>query len=265
MVRIFLAIVLLTLGGTIQASGADAKDPLRRARTLYNQGLYDEALAAAEEARKIPSAAASADLVSGRAYLERYRGSVDAEDLARAREHLRRIEPSRFTPAERIEFLVGLGETLYFDDSSGASAVVFESILDGPTDLPTPARERILDWWANALDRDAHPRPDIERQGIYQRIRTRMAAELAANPASAVASYWAAAAARGQGDVRAAWDAAQAGWVRASLTPDHAASLRDDLEDLVRRAIIPERARLLAQSPDVLTAEWERFKEKWAR
>ena len=41
--------------------------------------------------------------------------------------------------------------------------------------------------------------------------------------------------------------------------------LRDDLDQLVLRAIIPERARILAQSPDSLRLEWERFKERWQK
>jgi len=92
-----------------------------------------------------------------------------------------------------------------------------------------------------------------------------MASELATNPASAAAAYWAAAAARGQGDLQAAWDAAQAGWVRAPLTPDQGMSLRTDLDNLVQRAIIPERARVAAQSVDTLRMEWERFKRRWER
>lgn len=259
------AFVLLMLAVGASASGADTKDPIARARALYNQGDYDAALAAADEARKTTARAPSADLIAARAYLERYRGTVNTEDLVLARECLGRIDPSRFTPIERIEFLVGLGETLYFDESSGASAVVFESLLAGSADLSVAARERVLDWWANALDRDAHPRPDMERQGVYQRIRSRMAAELALNPGSAVASYWLAAAARGQGDLQAAWDAAQAGWARANLALEDGVSLRDDLDDLVQRAIAPERARMIAQPQETLTAEWERFKEKWAR
>jgi hypothetical protein len=92
-----------------------------------------------------------------------------------------------------------------------------------------------------------------------------MANELAENPASSAAAYWAAAAARGQGDLQGAWDAAQAAWVRAPLTADHGASLRGDLDRLVERAIVPERARLLAQPADLLRQEWERFKERWSR
>jgi hypothetical protein len=92
-----------------------------------------------------------------------------------------------------------------------------------------------------------------------------MTNELAANPASSTSAYWLAAAARGQGALEEAWDAVQAGWVRAPLAPDHGAALRTDLDRLVQRVIIPERARILAQPPDTLLAEWERFKEMWAR
>jgi hypothetical protein len=65
--------------------------------------------------------------------------------------------------------------------------------------------------------------------------------------------------------LHSAWDAAQAGWVRAPLAPDHGAELRGDLDELVQRAIIPERARILAQPPETLRLEWERFKERWKK
>jgi hypothetical protein len=140
---------------------------------------------------------------------------------------------------------------------------VFDSVLQSRDTLVADARERLLDWWATAVDREARPRPDIERQGAYQRIRARMDAELAAHPASGTAAYWLAAAARAQGDLQSAWDAAQAGWVRAPLAPDRGAALRADLDRLVLRAIVPDRAKATAQSPETLRAEWERFKERW--
>ena len=139
---------------------------------------------------------------------------------------------------------------------------MFESVL-ASEELDLEGRERVLDWWASALDRDARPRPDLERQVVYQKIQDRMTQELASNPASSTAAYWVAAAARGQGNLQAAWDAVQAGWVRAPLAPDHGAALRGDLDRLVQRVIVPERARILAQPPETLLAEWERFKEKW--
>ena len=67
--------------------------------------------------------------------------------------------------------------------------------------------------------------------------------ELATHPGSGAAAYWLAAAARAQGDLQAAWDAALAGWVRATLTVDRGAALRADLDRLVLRAIVPDRAK----------------------
>jgi hypothetical protein len=245
------------------ATAGEQRDPLFRARSLYNERQFEAAVEAAEEAGRNPAHTDDADLIAARAYLERYRETAVPDDLANARERLRRINPERFSLRERGEFIVGLGEALFFDDAAGAAASVFESVLASHDELPAEARERVLDWWASAVDRDARPRPDLERQGVYQKIRDRMAAELAGNPTSSTAAYWAAAAARGQGNLQEAWDAVQAGWVRAPLAPDRGASLRGDLDRLVQRVIIPERARMLSQPPEVLLAEWEKFKEKW--
>jgi hypothetical protein len=245
------------------AAGAQSRDPLERARVLYNQRQFDEAIAAADEARRTPDKADAAALIAARAYLERFRSTAAPEDLTTARERLRTINASRFTPRERVEFIVGLGETLYFDEATGAAAEMFESALVARGELSSEARDRVLDWWATALDRGARARPEIERQSIYQKLRDRMADELSVNPASGAASYWAAAAARGQGDLQAAWDAALAGWVRAQLAQEQSKLRRDDLDTLVQRAIIPERARLIAKPPDALLSEWESFKAQW--
>jgi len=255
----------LVLGTAAPGAAADSRELLARARLLYNQRQFDDAVSVADEAGRDVERADSADLIAARAYLERFRETGASDDLTSARERLRRLQPDRFAPRERIEFIVGLGQALYFDDAPGAAATVFESVLASDEGLPVESRERVLDWWASALDRDATPRSDIDRQAVYQKIRDRMAVELAANPASATATYWLAAAARGQGDLHAAWEAVQAGWVRAPLVADHGAELRDDLNQLVLRAIIPERARILAQSPESLKLEWEQFKERWQR
>jgi len=259
----------LTLAAAIIASAATAAraadDPLSRARQLYNQRLFEAAVSAAEQARLTPARADAADLVAARAYLERFRDSAATDDLANARDRLKRLDPQRFAPRERGEYIVGLGEMLYFDGAFGAAAAVFESALQGVDLPPGPARERALDWWATAVDRDARPLPEPERQAVYQRMRVDMERELAARPASDVAAYWVASAARSQGDLAAAWNAAQAAWVRAPLTPDHGTTLRADLDRLVLRAILPERARVLQQPQDALLQEWERFKAQWMR
>jgi hypothetical protein len=246
-------------------SAAEPKDPLARARLLYNDRQFDAAVAAAEEGRRVPERADSADLIAARAYLERFRASAVRDDLTAARDRLRRINPGRLAARERTELIIGLGEALFFDDSAGAAAGVFESVLAGADHLPADARERVLDWWASALDRDTRSRSDFERQAVYQKIRDRMQLEIGANSGSSAASYWLSAAAWGQGDHQAAWDSAQAGWVRAPLASDRGAALRGDLDRLVQRGIIPERARALAQSPDTLQHEWEEFKDRWKK
>jgi hypothetical protein len=261
------AILFLSLASVASVvtttSAADPKDILDRARILYNERQFDAAIAAAEEGRGLPGRADSADLIAARAYLERYRESAAPDDLDHARDRLRRLNPQGFGQLERVEFVVGLGEALFFDGSPGAAASIFGSVIAGPDYLSMQARERLLDWWASAVDGDARRQPDIERQAMYQRVRDRMQLELGANPASTAASYWLAAAARGQGDLDAAWDDAKAGWVRAPLAADRGAALQGDLERLVQRGLIPDRAKATAQPAEALRAEWEQFKERW--
>ena len=92
-----------------------------------------------------------------------------------------------------------------------------------------------------------------------------MRAELSQDPTSATASYWLSAAARGHGDLQTAWDAAQAGWVRSALAGQRGKALRDDLDRLVVRALVPERARALGQTEDDILDEWRLFKERWQK
>jgi hypothetical protein len=252
---------LIALSGT--AGAADPPDPLARARLLYNEGKWDAALMAADQARANPARIDGADLIAARAYLERFREKADADDLTNARERLRRVNSQRFGSRERLEFIVGLGEALYLDGSYGAAADIFDSVLEQGTALAGAERERVIDWWATALDRDARPRNEFDRQAVYQRIRERMHRELGVTLTSTVAVYWLSAAARGQGDLQGAWDAAQAGWVRAPLAGDRGNALRADLDRLVLGALIPERARAIGQPPATLRQEWERFKELW--
>jgi len=261
--RLFCVIALSCVIPATTVLAAD--DPLTRARLLYNQRQFRAAVSAAEQARLIPAHADLADLVAARAYLERFRESSASEDLTNARERLRRLDPARFPPRERVEYIVGLGEALFLDGAFGAAEAVFDSVLLGGEVMSTEARERVLDWWATAVDREAKPRSDIERQAIYQRIRTRMRDEIAVHPTNGTAAYWLAASAQAQGDLQAAWDAAQAGWVRAPMAPDRGVVLRADLDQLVLRAIVPDRAKVLGQPAEQLRAQWEQFKERWSR
>jgi len=256
--------VTLTFVAAIAVRASAADDPLSRARVLYNQHQYEAAVNAAEQARLTRSRADAADLIAARAYLERFRSSAASDDLTNARERLRRIDPQGFDPRTRLEYIVGLGEALYLDGAYGAATTIFESVLLGQDLLTGEARDRVLDWWADTVDRDARGRPAgiADRGALYQRIRSRMEDEIASHPADASAAYWLAAAARAQGDVQAAWDAVEAAWARAPLARNRSA-LRADLDQLMTQGIIPERARALSQPPAQLVADWERFKERW--
>lgn len=264
MARMVLAFaVVIGLASNVWA--ADDRGLLVRARTLYNAGDFDGAIAAADEARRAFVKSDSADLIAARSLLERFRKTADPADLTQARDRLRRLAPDLFEDHERLEFIVGLGEALYFDDAPGAAALVFETALDASYPPLLDGRDLVLDWWASAVDRDAKPRSEFERQALYERVRERMRVELAQHATSATAAYWAVAAARGQGDYAGAWAAAQAGWVRAAMASDRGAALRGDIDRLVLRAVIPERARATGQSPDTMREEWEQFKERWNR
>jgi hypothetical protein len=218
----FAVVVLLAATPAVYAADPD---PLAEARRLYNQRQFDAALIAAESARLTPAVADRADLIAARAYLERFRESGMPGDLTSARDRLRRIDPKPFDALERTEFIVGLGEALYFDDA----------------------------WF----------RPAPAQQSAYQRIRGRMREESTARPGSSAAAYWLAASARSQGDLQAAWDAVEAGWVQATFAIDRGAALRADLDRLMIIAIIPERARLLSMPEENLKLDWAKFKERW--
>ncbi|MGE0703053.1 MAG: hypothetical protein AB7F99_03070 [Vicinamibacterales bacterium] len=260
-----LAVLVALVTLVAPAYAEDGVDPLAPARQMYNERRFDEAIAAAEAVRELPGVADSADLVAARAYLERHRQTADEQDLANAHERLRRINPEAFDNGERTEYAIGLGATLYFEDLPGAAAAAFWSLLEADHGLEGEARDRLLDWWASATDRDARPRAEPERRRLYESVHERMRLELSANPASPVAAYWLAAAAAGQADWQRAWDEAQAAWVRAPLMSDSGAMLRPDLDRLVRRAIAPERAKATGRTAEELLAEWDAFTAKWSR
>ena len=254
---------------TLASIGAGPRDALSRARQFYNCQQYDAAIGAATEARQAPDLADAAALVLARAHLERFRMSANAADLMAARDALTRIHPARLPPSERVELIIGLGEWLYFDDRAGAAAEEFELALAHVDQRNPNARERVLDWWASALDRHAQLGLESDRRPLYTRIVQRMEEELRRDAGSAVASYWLVAGARGSGDLERAWDAAIAGWVRAPLAGDRREALRADLDRIVSQAIIPERARRTSSPEDSVQAiammrgAWDVLKQTW--
>jgi hypothetical protein len=240
---------------------------LARARTLYNSGSYDAAIDAAAVARRDPKAGDAAGLVLARAHLERFRSSLKADDLAAARTALSDIRMAVLSPRDQLDLLIGVGQTLYFGDSFGSAAEVFDSALGRASTLGAGDRAKLLEWWATALDRQAQTRPADRRAVVYSRVIDRMLDELRSDPGSASANYWLVVGARGAGDLDRAWDAAIAGWVRASLGAD-AADLRTELDHVVSEALIPERARARGsrdqqEAAAAMRAEWEQVKANW--
>jgi hypothetical protein len=181
------------------------------------------------------------------------------------------VDTAPLDTAERVELTIGLAEALYFEEHYGAAAQLFESVRQRSALLGAPAHERVLDWWATAVDKHAQSRPAEERPAIYARVLERMNDEIAEYPGSAAAGYWLAAASRASGDIERAWNAALAGWLRATLTDDRGMGLRADLDRLVTQAIIPERASKQTAKGDAREAaaamlnEWNGFKKKWAK
>jgi tetratricopeptide (TPR) repeat protein len=250
----------------------DRPDPMARARDLYNQGHYEAAIDAATQARENPFTKDAALLILGRAGLERFRYTADPTDLTHARESLRAVDASMLSTRDRTDLLVGVGEALYFDEAYRPAADVFESMLDGDTNLSAVARDQVLDWWATATDRYVRNLPGTERADAYDHLIEHMEDELRRDSGSAAAAYWLAAASFARGRVERAWNAAISGWVRGLMTADRGAALRPDLDRLVREAIIPERVRRLPvagtkegeQATAGMLAEWELVKEKWS-
>jgi hypothetical protein len=262
-------LALVVLAGADLAADTPQRTALVRSREAYNAARYDVAIKAAHVALADADIADAARLIIGRAMLERYRADGQASDLADAFENLRAASPPRLDHADRVEWLVGVAQWLFYTERFGAAAEMFEQVLSGARLGGPDAADRALDWWASALDRHAQRTTSV-RERAYRRILERMEQELAVNPTSVAANYWTVAAARGAGDVERAWESAIAGWVRAALVPARADALRADLDRLVLTAIIPDRARVLGspsrdqrQAADTMVTEWERFKEAW--
>jgi|BarGraNGADG00212_1021973.scaffolds.fasta_scaffold15085_2 tetratricopeptide (TPR) repeat protein len=264
--RILQAALLAALSGL----PAQAQGGLEFARQLYNQGRYDQAITAAARLRSTPVADA-AYLVLGRSYLERFRKSTDHADLVAAREALNQIRTAQLASRDRIDYLVGLGESLYLGESYGPAAELFQGALERSQDMGPRAFERVFDWWATSLDRQAQSGEAEDRDAVYIMVRDRARVELGRMPCSAAAAYWLVSAYRSLGELTKAWDAAVAGWVRAPLGEDQGRALRADLDQLVLQAIIPERVRVMASSDrdrdraaTSMRAEWDGIKKDWA-
>jgi hypothetical protein len=258
-----VAVVLLFCG-----SAAAQRAELARARAAYNQQQFDAAIEAAQAAQKVLATADAATVVLARAHLERYRQRANPDDLAAARVALGTVRVISLDTRDHVDFLMALGEALFFEDDFGAAAALFESGIDGAIAQGPGTGEAMLDWWGSAIERQADGLDREQRVATFARLRDRMAGELARNPGSAAAGYWVVVGTRGAGNPAAAWDAAIAGWVRARLAGSRSATLRADLDKLVLEGIIPDRVRSLpaerrGQAESDFRTEWAVVKERW--
>ena len=261
-------LVLAVIGAAPGRLEAAESPPLARARTLYNSGDYEGAIDAASVSRRETQWADASALVIARARLERYRQSMNASELADAREALQAVRVGSLSPRDQVDLLIGLGQALYLSEVYGPAADLFGTALEKSMVLAPRDRTMLLDWWATALDRDAQTRPYDRRSPVYQRIGERMDRELRDDPSSGVANYWQVVAARGVGDLDRAWSAAIAAWVRSTLNPVTMGQLRGDLDRVMEQALIPERARSNppregVDAVEILRAEWSLVKENW--
>jgi hypothetical protein len=258
--------VALVLSSVAPASAQRAD--LAKARTLYNQRQFDGAIEAAAIAQKTPATADAATVVLARAHLERYRERANPDDLSAARVALGTVRVSNLDTRDHVDFLMALGEALFFEDDYGAAATLFESGIDRAIAQGTESGEAMLEWWGSAVERHADALERDARIDAFKRMRERMSRELSRNPGSAAAAYFLVVATRGSGAPLEAWDAAIAGWVRARLAGARSATLRADLDKLVLEGIIPDRVQSLAadrrsQAESDLRAEWALVKERW--
>src|SRR5688572_23516866 len=190
---LLLAVIFAMPAGT-EAAESPA---LARARTLYNSGDYEGAIDAASVARREAQWADASALVIARARLERYRQTMNASELADAREALQAVRVASLSPRDQVDLLIGLGQALYLGEVYGPAAELFATALDKGSTLGARDRVLLLDWWATALDRDAQTRPFDRRSPVYQRIGELMELELRDDPSNGVANYWQVLAARG--------------------------------------------------------------------
>ena len=121
------------------------------ARELYNAGRVDEAAEQAE-ADWVATASAEAGLVLARAKLDRFSRLESGSDLSDARQLLDRIDVTTLLPAQKLDWEVGVATGLFLAGRAGPSGVMFERLLDHPL-LEGAERDRVLNWWATAVDR----------------------------------------------------------------------------------------------------------------
>ena len=246
---------------------------LERARAMYNEGRYDDAIAAAASVKHKPDSAPSATLIEARARLERFRQNGDAGDLGAARAALISLNPRVLAPQEIIEWQIGIGTALFLENQPGAAAEMFATILPTARErLSSAELDKLVEWWASTVARVAESQTGSARKDAYTAMLSAVRDELERNPLSWPASYWLVVAARGAGNLDDSWNAAITAWIRAGSQPE-GEQVRGDLDRFVTQTLIPERAqartgqRLDAKATETeiaaQTEQWRALVEHW--
>src|SRR5215203_2967626 len=144
---------------------------LAEARTLYNKRQFDGAIEAAKAAQKIPASSDAATVVLARAHLERYREQANPDDLSAARVALGTVRVSNLDRRDDVDFLMALGEALFFEDDYGAAAMLFESGIDGAFAEGPQTGEAMVDWWGSAMERHADLLEREARMAAFRLMR----------------------------------------------------------------------------------------------
>jgi hypothetical protein len=222
---------------------AAAQVDLKRARTLYNAGQFEEAIAAATPLRSRPELTTSATLIIARSRLELFRRSGDPKELATARQELISLNRDGLAEQEAIEWQIGLGTALFLEDQVGPAAEMFRTVIPSArARLSEPEFEKLLEWWGITMSRLAERLTGDARKQAYEKFRSDVRLEVERNLFSRSSMYWMVVSSRGAGDYDGAWSAAIAGWVRAGGQPD-GRQLRAEIEVFVTHTLIPERAQ----------------------
>ena len=251
-------IIVFALLSMAAPSSAAGQSDLEKARAMYNEGRFEESIAAAAVAKHKPDSVPSATLIEARARLERFRQNGDAGDLGAARAALVSLNPRVLAPQEIIEWQIGIGTALFLENQPGPAAEMFATVLPAARErLSSAELDKLVEWWASTVARVAESQTGSARKDAYTAMLSAVRNELERNPLSWPASYWLVVAARGAGNLDDSWNAAITAWIRAGSQPE-GVSVRGDLDRFVTQTLIPERAQArTGQRLDSKTAETE--------
>ena len=251
-------VIVFALLSVAAPSSAAGQSDLEKARAMYNEGRFEESIAAAAVAKHKPVSVPSATLIEARARLERFRQNGDAGDLGAARAALVSLNPRVLAPQEIIEWQIGIGTALFLENQPGPAAEMFATVLPAARErLSSAELDKLVEWWASTVARVAESQTGSARKDAYTAMLSAVRNELERNPLSWPASYWLVVAARGAGNLDDSWNAAITAWIRAGSQPE-GVSVRGDLDRFVTQTLIPERAQArTGQRLDSKTTETE--------